>query len=647
MKTWMKRSATYSGLIVFLILSLSFSTYAADRENVSIKSKIQAMKSKLESSRPLRFALGLTQDEGLAVISEHTDRNGNKITRLAQTYKGLPVWGEQVIVKADESGIIKRIRGRVLRRIAKDIEGVETLAGLNESAVLSMMKNQFKAEKGASKAWTFENASCQKVIFKDDAGYAVEAFAVTFFADVEGGGEPSRPTYIVEASSGAVIKHFDGLSHADGTGPGGNQKIGRYYYGSDYDPFEVTQSGSDCIMQNDNVKTINLNNSRFFTTTTPWTYGCPENTVKEINGAYSPLNDAHYFGGVIYDMYKDWFNTAPLTFRLVMRVHYSRSYENAFWNGESMTFGDGYTTFYPLVSLDVAAHEVSHGFTEQNSGLIYSGESGGINESFSDMAGEAAEYYMRGHNDFLIGYDIMKSTNAALRYMDDPTRDGSSIGHVDNYYDGLDVHLSSGIYNKVFYELATTNGWTTKMAFEVFVKANRDYWVPSTTFSSGALDAYESAQDLGYNAGDVADAFRTVGVVLSGPSADFNSSVSGMTVNFTDQSTDATGTITSYSWAFGDGGTSTSANPSHTYSSNGTYTVSLTVRDSNGESDTVQKSVSVSSTQPKDACGVAPADGKNGGTPLHSIEKALLPLLPAVLLLGIWLVVRRRSAEVK
>ena len=75
-----------------------------------------------------------------------------------------------------------------------------------------------------------------------------------------------------------------------------------------------------------------------------------------------------------------------------------------------MTFGDGATRFYPLVSLDVSSHEVSHGFTEQNSGLIYRGQSGGINEAFSDMAGEAAEAYFKEENDFLIGYSIFKKT---------------------------------------------------------------------------------------------------------------------------------------------------------------------------------------------------------------------------------------------
>ena len=131
-------------------------------------------------------------------------------------------------------------------------------------------------------------------------------------------------------------------------------------------------------------------------------------------------------------MYGAYLGVAPLTFQLTMRVHYSNNYENAFWDGASMTFGDGATTFYPLVSLDVSAHEVSHGFTEQNSNLTYSGQSGGINEAYSDMAGEAAEFYMRGSNDFKVGAEIFKGTGA-LRYMYNPPLDGRSIDNAANY----------------------------------------------------------------------------------------------------------------------------------------------------------------------------------------------------------------------
>ena len=183
-------------------------------------------------------------------------------------------------------------------------------------------------------------------------------------------------------------------------------------------------------------------------------------------------------------MYNDWLGTAPLSFQLKMRVHYGNNYENAFWDGSAMTFGDGQNTFYPLVSLDVSAHEVSHGFTEQNSGLVYSGKSGGLNEAFSDMAGEAAEFYMKGSNDWLVGQEIFKG-NGALRYMNNPTQDGSSIDNQANYYSGMDVHYSSGVFNKAFYNLATTAGWDTKKAFVVMARANQLYWTASTNWDLG------------------------------------------------------------------------------------------------------------------------------------------------------------------
>src|SRR5678815_6068662 len=93
-------------------------------------------------------------------------------------------------------------------------------------------------------------------------------------------------------------------------------------------------------------------------------------------------------------MYPAYTGYNALNFQLVMRVHYSSAYENALWDGATMSFGDGASTFYPLTSVDVAGHEVSHGFTEQHSNLTYSGQSGGMNEAFSDMGGEATEYYL-------------------------------------------------------------------------------------------------------------------------------------------------------------------------------------------------------------------------------------------------------------
>jgi Zn-dependent metalloprotease len=368
---------------------------------------------------------------------------------------------------------------------------------------------------------------------------------VSFFADTECG-DPSRPYFFIDVKSGKVIDTFDGLAYGQGTGPGGNTKTGQYTYndvGGTYPGFGVTVNGSTCTMNTTNVKTVDLNHGT--TGTTAFSYTCYNNTHETINGGYCPMNDAQYFGQMVYDMYQSWYGVPVLPFQLSMRVHYSNNYENAFWDGSAMTFGDGYTTFYPLVSLDVSAHEVSHGFTENQSNLTYSGQSGGMNESFSDMAGEASEFYMKGTNDFKVGYEIFKSPTGALRYMYDPPLDGQSIDHVSEYYSGLDVHYSSGIYNKVFYLVATSTNWNTRMAFDIFTKANMDYWIASETFASGAVDVVTAAGDYGYNCTDVRNPFATVGITVTctssqSPVAAFVgtplSGVAPLTVNFTDQS---------------------------------------------------------------------------------------------------------------
>src|SRR5699024_7485464 len=198
---------------------------------------------------------------------------------------------------------------------------------------------------------------------------------------VAGPGKVARPTALVDANTGAIIKQWDGLTTdqiINGGGPGGNSKTGIYYYNqSGNPPLVITQSGSSCTLYNSDVRTYNMNHSQYGSGTLV-SFSCPNHSGDSINGAYSPANDAHHFGQVVHDMYTDWFGSPPLNQVLQMRVHYGNNYENAFWDGTAMHFGDGGSTFYPLVALDVTSHEISHGFTEQHSGLQYTGQSGGM-----------------------------------------------------------------------------------------------------------------------------------------------------------------------------------------------------------------------------------------------------------------------------
>ncbi len=464
----------------------------------------------VDAQQGVAHAFGLSANHSFKaqdkVFSSNTTTGTVKV-KMDMTYKNIPVYGMHAVGTLDAKGGVKKAQGNIA-----SFAGIATSPKVSKGHAVKLLKEQFGIK-------TFENLNIELVI---DAQSGKLVYKLDLLST---DGEPKRPFGLVDAINGDMVKSFDALSHkgkpggnggggtaALATGPGGNQKTGQYYYGNNFGSLEVLESNGTCTLENDNVKTIDMNHgTRVSRKTGAFSFTCPENSYKAINGAYSPLNDAHYFGNVIFNMFADWYSITPLSQKLEMRVHYSNNYQNAFWDGTAMTFGDGGSTFYPLVSLDVSAHEVSHGVTEQRSGLQYSGESGGMNEAFSDMAGEAAENYMHGSNDWMVGADIFKGAGA-LRYMDRPSKDGSSIDHASDMTSGMDVHYSSGVYNKAFYTLARTAGWSVQSAFEVMLRANDLYWTATSTFNAGACGVESAASDLGYDASDVTSAFAAVGV---------------------------------------------------------------------------------------------------------------------------------------
>jgi len=502
--------------VLGVVLAVGVSAQAAEKIDLSKVSVNALTLSKSSQASALVSVLGLEEGSSLTLLREIHDADSSHY-RYVQNFRGMPVWGEHILVKFSPEGKqLMGFHGTAIQGIAQDL-GART-ARLSDAQALVKAKSLLKVR--GSRNVAFRDESSTLSVYLDDSGKAHMAYVVTFVAEAmgkNGRATAYRPTTIIDALTRKVLLRFDGLTTAEevdgSTGPGGNLKTGKYLYGTDFGRLPTTQSGNTCTMSNEQVATIDLAGGTLGGT--PFTFTCPENLNREINGAYSPLNDAFYFGNQIETLYRTWIGQAPLTFKLVLKVHYSSQYENAFWDGQSMQFGDGKTLFYPLVSLDVAGHEISHGFTEQNSGLVYRGQSGGMNEAFSDIAGEAAENLMRNHNDFQVGAEIFKQPNKALRYMDDPTKDGRSIGSARNYTSTLDVHYSSGVYNKAFYLLANRAGWNVKMAFTAFAKANQRYWTPTATFITGAQGVYKAAQDLGYPVADVVAAFAGVDVAAT------------------------------------------------------------------------------------------------------------------------------------
>lgn len=432
--------------------------------------------------------------------------NGVVKNKYTQVFHDIPVFGT-IMSSSEANNTQEKWWGELLSGVTQDISDFKP--GFTPSEAIEKAKKIVGIEDSA--ITTLDQATLY--IKQNSKSHVAElVYLVSFNIS---GKHPQRPHMFIDAKSGKLLHKWDGLTTKDAQGPGGNEKSGQYYYGKDYGSLNVSDA---CEMRNSQVATYNMNGRE--TGGTLFKFTCPTNTYKQINGAYSPLNDAHFFGSIVYNMYQDWYKMNPLNMVLKMRVHYGQQYENAYWDGEQMTFGDGGSELYPLTVLDVTGHEISHGVTEKNSNLVYERQSGGINEAFSDMAGETAENYMKSQagktNDWLIGGNVLKGpAGSALRYFQNPTRDGESIDNAKDYNDSMDVHNTSGVFNKAFYNLATTNGWGIRKAFEVFLTANRVYWKSDATFDSAACGVAKAASDLKYSVADVVASFNDVGVNAS------------------------------------------------------------------------------------------------------------------------------------
>ena len=423
--------------------------------------------------------------------------------RKWQYYRGVRVLGGEIVEHQRRNPRIPAVTGRVAEQI--------TLASVQPAYDPKQAEQQARALYPDAKR---VSRMSSELVVTLDGQVGRLAYLVTFLS--HGSQGPIRPVVLLDANSGELIAQYDGLTHETlATGPGGNLKTGLYRYGERFPGLQVMAQGSDCRLQSAQVTTIDLQHGS--NGSEPYHFSCWESPGLAINGAYSPLNDAHAFGHEVYRLYQEWLGVAPLKQPLTLKVHYLRNYENAFWDGQAMTFGDGARSFYPLVALDVVSHEVSHGFTEQNAGLNYSGQSGGINEAFSDMAGEAAEclHQMDSQGacqvDWQVGSTILKG-QGALRYLERPSLDGVSIEQASKFRPGMDVHYSSGVFNRAFYLLATTPGWSIRQAFVVFARATQHYWTAQSSFNEAACGVAHAAVDEQLDEKAVAAAFKAVGV---------------------------------------------------------------------------------------------------------------------------------------
>lgn len=263
-------------------------------------------------------------------------------------------------------------------------------------------------------------------------------------------------------------------------------------------------------------------------------WGEPETGDQAVDDAYENSSTTHDFYRTVLG--RDSIDDAGM--ELVSTVHYGAGYDNAFWQGSQMVYGDGSGQIFQVGalagSLDVAAHELAHGVTEFTAGLRYSKQSGALNESWSDVFGSMVKQYSLGQSadeaDWLIGAGtLVPSLGQALRSMSAP---GTAYagdrqpGHMDGYVDLPDdnnpandnggVHINSGIPNHAFYLAATAlGGHAWEVAGKIWYAALTERLQHSTDFSEAAQATVDVAAQMFGSSEQAAvhDAWKAVGVL--------------------------------------------------------------------------------------------------------------------------------------
>ena len=480
-----------------------------------------------------------TADDAFRVTAIQTGHLGDTHVRVQQTVDGVPVFGAESIVHLEPNGAVYAFNGDVYPNAAR----VDTQSGFSGAAAIDAAK----ADLAPGTVYRWEN-----VVAPDDFGAAdlpdwrptaelvvypfektfVLAYHVTLAVDAP---TPANWEVFVDAQTGVVVDRFNSIHTVEteiedapasvmlqdgiGTGSstfGGTLQIPTYLSGGNYYLYNTTRGPSY-------IRTMTANNG----TSLPGSYvtDADNNFSSQVQKA---AVDAHYGAITTYDYYQNThgrnsYNGAGAN--ITSTVHYSQSYNNAFWNGSQMVYGDGDgQTFLPLVELDIVAHELTHAVTGATAGLIYQNESGALNESVSDIFAvmvDRADYKV-GELSYTPGI-----AGDALRYLDNPPL-GDQPDHYSDRYTGTGdnggVHINSGIPNKAAYLMiaggthrgVTVAGIGRAKTEAIWYRSLTTYFTQSTNFAAARTAVLQATADL-YGSGGaeyatVQNAWAAVGI---------------------------------------------------------------------------------------------------------------------------------------
>ena len=379
------------------------------------------------------------------------DADGTEHVRFDRRYQGLPVIGGDVVVHSNAG----RYRGASLT-LPRPLQ-VDTVPAVPADEAIVIAGAEFGPRFQGTPVATL-------VVYARGRGANRLAWQVQLQDSLR------DMTYFVDAHKGVVIDRWSDREYATATGTArtlysGSVPMTTNSLAAGFELRDPSRGGST---------TIDASNSR----TSGQVYTDADNTWGNhtVADVATAAADAHYGAGKTWDYFRSVHGRNGIAGDgrgARTRVHYGRRYSNAFWNDGCfcMTYGDGDgVNVGPLVSLDIAAHEMAHGVTSRTAGLVYSGESGGLNEATSDIFGAMVEFHAANTldtPDYLIGEEILLANvsgapdQRGLRYMFNPAADGRSRNCWSADLGTLGVHFSSGVGNRFFYLLAEGSGART------------------------------------------------------------------------------------------------------------------------------------------------------------------------------------------
>ncbi|MBS1812930.1 MAG: M4 family metallopeptidase [Acidobacteria bacterium] len=447
----------------------------------------------------------------LTLRSAEQDDLGQTHLRLIQKHHGIEVFGGQLIshIKGEEDA---NIGGRTF-----DVKEVEATPAITAEQATELAKAALNFNGEFAVEPTATLVVLPHRIFKEDAGNeATLTYQVTL--QIEDGTEATAAhQYFVNAQDGQIVWHYNALPHGTGRSLySGTVPVASAYvppsglFGAYYQMRDLGRGNSSTTNMNGGTTTAN---NIFYNSFDTWGDGTTGNMESAaVDAQWGIQKTWDYYLSVLGRRGMDGNGGA-----IESRVHYGSNYNNAFysWNSNRLSYGDGDgSMFNPLISLDIVGHEFTHGVTERTAGLIYSKESGALNESFSDIFGTAVEFYAKSNANYLIGEDCYTPGTAgdALRDMANPT-----INHYRNRLnpgactptdsnDQCGVHTNSGIQNNAYFLLAaggtnstsniTVTGIGRRNAELIFWRALSLYLFPSANFYDARVATVNAAVDL-------------------------------------------------------------------------------------------------------------------------------------------------------